>query len=507
MPNTLTVAPIPQPLNEEQTPLLQLDRIRLETSAKLDRKRRSQLGQFMTPSTVAQFMASLFTESGLLSASLLDAGAGIGSLSSAFLERWRAGGFGFKRVSATAYEIDPILRNQLAETLGCYAGKNFAVNIEDSDFIEDSVFLLGFGKGISFTHAILNPPYKKILSNSSHRLMLRKAGIETVNLYSAFVALAMARMMPGGQVVAIIPRSFCNGPYYKPFREFILSRAAVRRIHLFTARDKAFKDDDVLQENIIISLERGGEQGPVTVSTSNDDSFSDFASFSIPFDQIVKPGDNEGFIHIPVSSDPEPLALPSSVCHSLADLGIEVSTGPVVDFRLKPHLVPMPVSGAVPLLYPCHFSGQVTEWPKADSKKPNAIMVNKETRGWLFPNGFYTIVRRFSSKEEKRRIVASVVSPDLFDAEVLGFENHLNVYHQAKAGLCKELVHGLAVFLNSSHIDAFFRRFSGHTQVNATDLRILKYPSVAQLKAIGRWALSRSETSQEDIDHKIDTLP
>lgn len=507
MTNTMPFSPTPQLQKEEQTPLLQLDRIRLETSAKLDRKRRSQLGQFMTPSTVAQFMASLFTDTGLLSASLLDAGAGIGSLSSAFLERWKAGGFGFKKVSATAYEIDPMLRGQLSETLGQYAGKNFSVDIEDSDFIEDSVFLLGWGKGASFSHAILNPPYKKIVSSSAHRLMLRKAGIETVNLYSAFVALAMARMIPGGQIVAIIPRSFCNGPYYRSFREFILKRAAVHRIHLFTARDKAFKDDDVLQENIIIFLERAGKQGPVTISTSNDDSFSDFTSFSVPFDQIVTPGDSEGFIHIPASSGPDPRALPSSACHSLADLGIEVSTGPVVDFRLKGHLVPMPVSGSVPLLYPCHFSGQVTEWPKPESKKPNAIMVNRETKGWLFPNGFYTVVRRFSSKEEKRRIVASVVSPELFNTDVLGFENHLNVYHQAKTGLSKELVHGLAVFLNSSQIDAFFRRFSGHTQVNATDLRLLKYPSLAQLKTLGRWALSKGQTSQEDIDHKIDTLP
>lgn len=232
MPNTMQFPFIHQPLEMIQSLLLQLDRIRLEASAKLNQKRKSQLGQFMTPSTIAQFMAALFTDSGLLSASLLDAGAGIGSLSSAFLERWKAGDFCFKRVSATAYEIDPLLRGCLTETIEKYAGQDFSSHIEDTDFIEDSAFLLGFGNGISFTHAILNPPYKKILSNSSHRLMLRKVGIETVNLYSAFVALAVARMVPGGQVVAIIPRSFCNGPYYRSFRMFILSRVAVHRIHI-----------------------------------------------------------------------------------------------------------------------------------------------------------------------------------------------------------------------------------------------------------------------------------
>jgi hypothetical protein len=81
---------------------------------------------------------------------------------------------------------------------------------------------------------------------------LRLAGIETVNLYSAFVALALTLMQPGGQLVAIIPRSFCNGPYYRPFRAFLLRHAALRHIHLFASRTKAFKDDDVLQENVII---------------------------------------------------------------------------------------------------------------------------------------------------------------------------------------------------------------------------------------------------------------
>jgi hypothetical protein len=101
----------------------------------------------------------------------------------------------------------------------------------------------------NFTHAILNPPYKKIGSNSRYRLLLRQVGIETVNLYSAFVALAVAQAAPGAQIVAIIPRSFCNGPYYRPFRSFILERATIRHMHLFESRSKAFKDDAVLQEN------------------------------------------------------------------------------------------------------------------------------------------------------------------------------------------------------------------------------------------------------------------
>ncbi|MEW3947069.1 SAM-dependent methyltransferase, partial [Pseudomonas aeruginosa] len=121
---------------------------------------------------------------------------------------------------------------------------------------------------------------------------------------------AVAQMSPGGQVVAIIPRSFCNGPYYKPFRKFVLERAAIRDIHLFNSRSTAFKEDEVLQENIIIRLERDGEQGDVNITTSTDDSFSDLVSHSHSFNRIVFDTDPERFIHVPVS--PEESAIEQS---------------------------------------------------------------------------------------------------------------------------------------------------------------------------------------------------
>jgi adenine-specific DNA-methyltransferase len=175
------------------------------------------------------------------------------------------------------------------------------------------------------------------------------------NLYSAFVALAMAEAVPGGQIVAIIPRSFCNGSYYRPFRDFILERGAIRHLHLFESRNKAFKDDEVLQENLIIRLERGGQQGPVTVSNSTDDRFSDLTTHEYSFDRIVFPDDPERFIHVPTSPEQNAIERSPAIRYTPADLGIQVSTGPVVDFRLKAHLCDMPGPGAVPLLYPRPF--------------------------------------------------------------------------------------------------------------------------------------------------------
>jgi tRNA1(Val) A37 N6-methylase TrmN6 len=470
-------------------------------------KRKSELGQFMTPATVARFMASMFPPSSAPTCCLLDAGAGVGALTSAFLDRWTgAEGFEFGKVEVEAYEIDAGLRNHLEKTLEEYKRRlPLSYRICPDDFIHAGALRTFSSK--RFTHAILNPPYKKINSGSEHRLVLRQVGIETVNLYSAFVALALDLMKSGGQLVAIIPRSFCNGPYYRPFRDFILRHAAVRHIHLFVSRTKAFKDDDVLQENVIIRLEKGGRQGDVTVSNSTDDSFTDLLSHKQPFDRIVFPDDPERFIHVPTSLEPNAIELCEHVRYSLSDIGIGVSTGPVVDFRLLEHIEREPRKGTVPLLYPGHFSNHKTEWPKEGMKRGNAIRFNRDTEKWLFPSGFYTVVRRFSSKEERRRVVASVVRPDAFPgAAMLGFENHLNVFHENKRGLPERLAYGLAAFLNTTAVDENFRRFNGHTQVNATDLRLIKYPDRDMLNALGMWALSQSDLTQSMMDDQLGKL-
>lgn len=490
--------------------LTDVEQARLRLSKDTDAKKKSQFGQFFTPVRTAAFMAGLFAPAEG-TCRLLDAGAGIGSLAAAFLERWSSGGFRFQCVELDAFEIDRSLHTQLAKTLSKFTGPMFSVTLHDDDFIHAAVDALAgglFAKSLpQYSHVILNPPYKKIKSDSAHRLALRRVGIETVNLYSAFVALAVAQAAEGAEIVAIIPRSFCNGPYYRPFRDFMLERAAIRHIHLFESRNKAFKDDQVLQENIIVRLECGAKQGSVTVSTSTDDTFNDLITHEYPFDRIVFPDDPERFIHVPTSPEKGVIELSPAINHTLFDLGIKVSTGPVVDFRLREYLRDMPGPGTVPLLYPGHFSGNGTTWPIENMKKPNAIERNADTDKSLYPIGYYCVVRRFSSKEERRRIVASVVEPSAFpDSPVLGFENHLNVFHENKRGLPEAVARGLAVFLNTTAVDEAFRRFNGHTQVNATDLVLMKYPCRDALTRLGEWAMQHGELTQEMIDARVGTL-
>ena len=462
-----------------------VDSLRHEANAKLDPQRKSALGQFMTPYKVAEFMASLFTRRD--EAVLLDAGAGIGSLTLAASEV-----LNIQR--AEAWELDPVMIAYLESNLD-RLGVPF--EIHEKDFVLDSVDRIQFMTGTRFTHAILNPPYKKISTQSAHRFACRQVGLETVNLYTAFLALAILQMRPEGEIVIIIPRSFCNGPYYKPFRELMLVECAIDAIHIFASRNKAFKDDDVLQENVILKLTRGGTQGKVKLSTSRDASFADFQQRELEFGRVVNAGDREKFICIPL--DDEPRDRDDLFTHSLLELGVEICTGPVVDFRLKQWWSLSPAAGTVPCIYPHHFTSDGFQWPK-EHKKPNALFRSPEVDKWLMREGIYVLVRRFSAKEERRRVAANLITPDDTQSEWVAFENHWNVLHVGKRGLPPEIARGLTCFLNSTPLDDYFRVFSGHTQVNATDLRNMKFPSIEKLTRMGRaWDRRLSQDAIDDL--------
>lgn len=489
-----------------------VDFLRLDANRKLDPERRSELGQFMTPPVTARLMASMF-EARSESITLLDAGAGVGSLTAAFVAEVCSRKCKPENVRATAYEIDPTLIDYLRSTLEQCQGtcKNrgiaFDFSLIDRDFIEDAARGLQhemFSPIERFNCAILNPPYRKINSDSDARLVLREIGVETSNLYTGFLAVVLMLLDEGGELVAITPRSFCNGPYFKPFRKLLLETLTLRRIHVFESRQDVFRQDDVLQENIIIYGVKGGKKGKVTISSSAgpEDEYS--AVREIAYEQIVSSGDPEHFIRIVPDELGAAVAERFGALYwTLREHDLEVSTGRVVDFRAAPLLRDFPEAGTVPLIYPLNFKKGFVEWPKPGAKKPQAMALLSGADDLLVPQGMYVLVKRFTSKEETRRIVAAVYDPSRVDAERVGFENHLNYFHRNGKGLPEMLAKGLAAFLNSTLVDLYFRQFSGHTQVNATDLRSLRFPTRSQLEALGIRIGDRFP-SQEIIDYHVE---
>ncbi len=491
--------------------LERVDFLRLEAIQKLTAD-RAEKGQFFTPQKIAQFMACVFAERPS-TLNILDAGAGIGSLSAALVVEACQWNPKPSAITVTAYEIDPILTAYLHITLDycqeiCRQEEiHFEYEVAQDDFIRVAVDTLSgstlFSLRKSFNAAILNPPYRKINTASTTRRLLRKVGVETTNLYTAFLWLTIRLLEPNGELVAITPRSFCNGPYFLPFREALLETMSINRIHIFDYRDRAFEEDNVLQENVILHAIKTHQQEKVTISSSVEPSDPFITIREVDYAQLVYPDDPDLFIHIVPDGLRERIGQKvRNLSASLDELGITVSTGRVVDFRVADFLKENPDAETVPLIYPSNFSQGYIAWPNGQNRKPSAIRLAEETAGLLIPSGWYVLVKRFSAKEEKRRVVAAICDPARLNAEFIGIENHLNYYHQNGEGLPPPLAKGLAAFLNSTIVDEYFRQFSGHTQVNATDLRNLKYPSLSQLMVIGE-KIGDEFPKQEEIDQIV----
>lgn len=488
------------------------DFFRLDVSRRLDPERRAEMGQFFTPAPTARLMASMF-ENRLPSLRLLDAGAGVGSLTAAWVAEVCAREKRPKEVEVTAYETEALFIDYLTDTLkACQtecerAGVRMKWQVLQEDFIQAGVAMLTGDLFASprreFTSAILNPPYRKIHSDSSVRHRLREIGVETSNLYTAFLAIVVRLLEPGGELVAISPRSFCNGPYFRPFRKGFLEDMTIRRIHVFESRQHAFRDDEVLQENVILHAVKGGEKTKVVISSSMGSEDEHIAVREVEHGEVVRPDDPDAFIYIaPDELSDQVVGLMEGFTSSLSNLGIEVSTGRVVDFRARNFLRDRPAKHTVPLIYPANISQGLVRWP-VKTRKPQALVAARPTEALVVPRGSYVLVKRFSAKEERRRVTAAVYDPTKVRAASVGFENHLNYYHQAGRGLPRKLAKGLTAFLNSRLVDLYFRQFSGHTQVNATDLRSLRYPPRDALERLGA-RIGRKFPEQGELDRLIE---
>jgi adenine-specific DNA-methyltransferase len=477
------------------------------------RSSKRELGQFLTPAPIADFMASFF-EKPKSEWRILDAGAGAGALSKALITNISSTTCPPSSIKVTAYEIDssllPTLKLeycQLQKECDRH-GISFSATILNADFVECATESLSrtlfTTDSQRFNAAILNPPYRKINSNSRTRSLLRGVGIETSNLYAAFLALAIRLLSQSGELVAITPRSFCNGPYFRPFRKQFLESMALRRIHVFDSRSAAFSRDSVLQENVIVhAIKTSTKPRSIAVSSSSGEPGAPEQCRKCAYRDVVVPNDPDAFIHLVV--DDEEMGLRNQIAQlksSLSELELEVSTGRVVDFRAAQFLRSNRESDTVPLIRPCHFDGLVASWPASKERKPCAIVATEQTKSLLVPRGYYVLVKRFSAKEEKKRIVACVYDPQRIRSKVVGFENHLNYFHAHGKGFDPEVAIGLAGYLNSTSVDRYFRHFSGHTQVNATDLRSIPYPKRNEIVAIGK-KLTTSCPSQSELDQIV----
>jgi adenine-specific DNA-methyltransferase len=481
-------------------------------------------GQFLTPPAVARYMAKQLgkIQNG---ASLLEPAVGSAVLVSAVIERLIAEKHPLE-ISITAYETDKELCAVSREILGTVSKEaernEIKINwqVFQQDFVlaclpQEQPFLFGSNesKQKTFSQVISNPPYFKLnVEDKRVKAVYRKLNGHT-NIYTLFMALSAKLLSPQGKACFIVPRSFCSGVYFSEFRRDLLREVTPLSVHLFQSRDDVFKGDNILQENIIFSFERLAQPqqhpywaGYINISSSKDETTLEDGSIfrQVSFNHFLSDHDGLFLFRLPTGIlDEQILEVADRWNGSLEKYGFQVSTGRVVPFRAKGLLKERTNrgNGSVPLLWMQNVKPYRVEHPLIGFDKPQAISTNDPSL--LMPNANYVLSRRFSAKEDKRRLVSAPFIGERFDYEQIGFENHLNVIFKKKGLLSAPEAIGLSALLNSAIIDRYFRIVNGNTQVNAAELRIMPIPPQEIVKNIGEKIQKIQVDTQEEIERIV----
>lgn len=466
---------------------------------------RKKYGQFFTSPETAAFMASLFTIPNQDTISVLDPGAGSGILSVALIERLQNEP-SISRIEVVCYENDPNILELLKANLDWaykHSSKTVSYQIITDNYIlsqmSDYNHMLDANPNPKkFDLVIGNPPYMKVAKDAPEAVAMPDVCYGAPNLYFLFASMSLFNLRDEGELVYIIPRSWTSGAYFKRFRQEFLSIGALEHIHLFVSRDKVFEKESVLQETIIIKVKKTASK-PDTITISTTQCNRDFANrtvFDAPYTTVVN-GD-ECYVYLVTNEDEaNTLKTLNGLGETLPSIGLRMKTGLTVDFRNRDALRDSAEENAVPLFYSQHIQDGKVVFPVG---KEHEYIVTEQS-GLRQQNTNYLFVKRFTTKEERRRLQCGVYlarkHPEYTE---ISTQNKINFICGLRE-LSECVVYGLYVLFNSTLYDCYYRILNGSTQVNSTEINAMPVPPMNIIEAMGKELIRVRDMSEESCDN------
>ncbi|OHD68365.1 MAG: hypothetical protein A2W19_14190 [Spirochaetes bacterium RBG_16_49_21] len=460
---------------------------------------KKQYGQYLTPIIVADFMSNLVTKKNKEIITILDPGIGTGILACAVCEKAIDKIQNLKEINIIGYEVDKKIIPYANESLnylkkwlyvkkvGCnykIINDDFIINNSNA-FHQNALLFNDCSHKHKFDIIVSNPPYFKINKNDIRSKAASKVVHGQPNVYSIFMALSAYLLDEDGDLIFITPRSYTSGYYFKTFRETFFTEIIPQRFHLFGSRKEAFVRDEVLQEHLIIHGKKRNSSNiksidKTTISFSNNTKDIDkpIKRKALQKD-VIDLSSNNKYVFLPLSDEEEDIiSFVNSWNRNLHKYNMEISTGKVVPFRAINllHKKFLESNQHAPLIWMNHVKGGRVVWPFENWHKEQYISVNNQSIPLLVPNSNYVLMRRFSPKEDLKRINTAPFLKNSLKYEFLGIENHVNYIHRPNGELSLEEVHGLSAILNSKYIDVYFRTLNGNTEVSATEIRDIPLP-------------------------------
>lgn len=473
---------------------------------KMPKKERKKYGQFFTSMETARFMAGLYNISeNMDKVKVLDAGAGSGILACAFVERLESLDF-VKNVELTCYENDsnvlPLLQSNLAFCKE-HSSKNITINILTDNYILsqylDFNYMIGGNLNpIKYDFVIGNPPYMKIPKDAPEATAMPTICYGAPNMYFIFASMGLFNLKEDGEMVYIIPRSWTSGAYFKRFREYFLTEGKIEHIHLFVSRNKVFDKEDVLQETIIVKVKKTyviPKEVTITSSKSNYD-FGNLTSLTVPYSLVVSGADYYVYL-VTDKKEVEVLERLHRFDKTLPDIGVKMKTGLTVDFRNRDILRDEEEEGAIPLFYSQHIKHGKVQFP---IQKEHEYVITDQ-RGLMQDNKNYLFVKRFTAKEEARRLQCGVyLAKDFPQYKKISTQNKINFIDGILTEMSECLVFGLYVLFNSTLYDEYYRILNGSTQVNSTEINAMPVPDLESIQEMGKRLMQSRDYTESNCN-------
>ena len=473
------------------------------------KSQRKKIGQFFTSKNSAIFMANLFRDDINKDLRILDPGAGTGILSAALIEKLQS--FDLNSIHLVMYENDenilPILDSNCKYLIES-SQIPLTIDLIKENFILDNEFENSLiDSNMKFDLIISNPPYKKIPKKDPESQKMLDVVYGSPNMYFLFMAMSLHLLKENGEMVFIIPRSWTSGNYFKKFREYLFKNGVINNIHLFVNRNNLFKQDSILQETIIIKVSKTQVKSEfIDISSSKDFMFDDLEMFKLPYELAIS-NDENSYIFLPTNqSEVDVLNKLNKFKNNLIDIGIKLRTGLTVDFRNKALLQDNQCEDSVPIFYPCHFNNGFVNFP-VDTDKKQFILKDKD--GLLQDNKDYLFLKRFTTKEEKRRLQPAIYLHDSFsEYNYISTDNKLNFIDTINKNDCLTVseIYGLFVLFNSTLYDMYYRILDGSTQVNAGEINSIPVPGRSSLKQLGDKIINSNDFTTDNCDKLLGEL-
>ncbi len=466
---------------------------------------RKKYGQFFTSPQTAIFMANLFTIPPKDTITILDPGAGSGILSTALIERLQQE-HSVKKIDVVCYENDSNILSLLCSNLDwvCQnATKKISYQIKTDNYILNQVadyndMLDANNEPQKFDFIIGNPPYLKLAKDAPEALAMPDICHGAPNLYFLFAGMSLFNLREEGEMVYIIPRSWTSGAYFKKFRQKFLSFGALEHIHLFKSRNKVFEKEDVLQETIIIKVRKSTNK-PEFVTISTTESNCDFAkktNFTVPYETLIN-GEERYLYLVTNEDDASILKILRKLNNTLPSVGLRMKTGLTVDFRNRDALRNNVAEKTVPLFYSQHIKDGKVFFPIGKGYE----YIETNQKGLLQKNTNYLFVKRFTAKEERRRLQCGVYLARKYpEFTEISTQNKIN-FICGLQGLSECVVYGLYVLFNSTIYDKYYRILNGSTQVNSTEINTMPVPSMNIIEKMGKELLYVKDMSEKSCDN------